>query len=87
MERCFSLREGHVPSRDDVLPERFFSEAVYQKYGNKLILDKEEFLRERGNWYRSVGLSDEGLPFKADLSNLGLEFTIPVLEEAGVLVA
>ena len=27
MERAYALREGHVPTRDDILPERFFTEA------------------------------------------------------------
>lgn len=81
MERCYSIREGYVPERDDVLPERFFEEAVYSKYGQPKILKQEEFLEERERVYRSYGLQSDGTPSPDLLVELGLEFTIPTLEE------
>jgi len=35
MERCYCIREGYVPTRDDVLPDRFFEETIYNKYGTQ----------------------------------------------------
>ena len=81
MERCYSAREGHVPTRDDVLPDRFFDEVIYNKYGQAKVLDRNQFLAEREYWYRSVGLMEDGTPSKDQLRELGLEFVIPVLEK------
>jgi aldehyde:ferredoxin oxidoreductase len=81
MERCYSMREGYIPERDDVLPERFFEEAVYSKYGQSRILKREEFLEERKRVYRSYGLQADGTPSADFLEELGLEFTIPMLEK------
>lgn len=81
MERCFSIREGYVPQRDDMLPDRFFEERITNKYGESKILKREEFLEERKKVYRSYGLQDDGTPSTDLLEDLGLEFTIPVLEQ------
>ncbi len=79
MERCYSMREGHVPARDDVLPDRFFDEVIYNKYGEPRVLDRDKFLSEREKWYLSIGLTKEGIPTKEYLGKLGLEFVIPTL--------
>ena len=34
MERCNCIRDGYVPTRDDVMPDRFFDETIYSKYGD-----------------------------------------------------
>ncbi|MEW6671918.1 MAG: aldehyde ferredoxin oxidoreductase N-terminal domain-containing protein [Thermodesulfobacteriota bacterium] len=82
MERCYSIREGHyVPERDDVMPERFFQETIYNKYNEPKKLNKEEFLAKRKELYRSYGLKDDGTPSPEFLEQLGLEFAIPVMEE------
>ena len=81
MERCVSMREGYVPARDDILPRRFFEETIYNKYGEAKILNREQFLEERSAFYRLCGLRDNGIPSKELLEELGLEFTIPVLEQ------
>ncbi|MBM2831091.1 MAG: hypothetical protein HW414_143 [Dehalococcoidia bacterium] len=80
LERCFSMREGLVPSRDDVLPERFFTETIHTKYGEPRILNKEEFFKNRLNWYKSQGLTEEGIPTAETLKEVGLEFALSVLE-------
>ncbi len=86
LERCFSLREAHyLPVRDDTLPERFFTETIYNKYGKPFILDRGEFSELRKLYYKKEGLSDEGLPTKDTLGQLGLDFTIPVLEDMGLV--
>jgi aldehyde:ferredoxin oxidoreductase len=82
LERCYSIREGYVPARDDVLPDRFFDETVYNKYGASKDLKREDFLKARSDMYRSYGLPEDGMPTPQFLEKLGLQFTIPVLERA-----
>ena len=81
MERCYSMREGYVPERDDMLPERFFEETVHSKYGQPRILKREDFFEERKRIYRSYDLQANGIPSPDFLEGLGLEFTIPMLEK------
>ena len=78
MERCYSIREGYVPERDDTLPDRFFEETIYSKYDGPKVLDKEEFLEKRKDLYHSYGLRDDGTPSPTLLEELGLGFAIPV---------
>jgi len=78
MERCYSIREGYVPERDDTLPDRFFEETIYSKYDGPKVLDKEEFLEKRKELYHSYGLRDDGTPSPTLLEELGLGFAIPV---------
>ena len=78
MERCYSIREGYVPERDDMLPDRFFEETIYSKYDGPKVLDKEEFLEKRKELYHSYGLRDDGTPSPTLLEELGLGFAIPV---------
>lgn len=80
MERCYSMREGYVPERDDTLPDRFFDETIYNKYGEAKVLDRKAFLEGRTRIYRSQGFQDDGTPSRERLEELGLEFTIPTLE-------
>ncbi len=72
------------PTRDDELPERFFKETIYTKYGQPKVLDREKFLSERERWYLDAGLNRQGVPSKATLIKLGLECAVPVLEEAKI---
>jgi len=86
LERSYSLREGeYVPKRDDTLPDRFFKETIYTKYGKPLVLDKDEFLRERVKRYKEWGLSEDGLPPKASLEKLDLGYVISELEQIGLI--
>ena len=80
MERCYSMREGYVPERDDLLPDRFFDETILNKYGQPKALDREVFLKERRRIYRSYGLADDGRPTEAFLNELDLGFTVPALK-------
>jgi len=82
MERCYSMREGYVPYRDDMLPDRFFKETIYNKYGEPKILDQDKFMEGRKAVYRFSGLQDNGIPSRELLEELGLEFTISVLEKS-----
>ena len=81
MERCYCMREGYVPVRDDVLPDRFFEEIIYNKYGEAKVLKREEFLDKREKTYLSFELNRNGIPPKENLRKLGMEFVIPTLEK------
>ena len=81
MERCYCIREGYVPVRDDILPERFFEETIYNKYGDPKILKKDEFLERREKTYFSFELNRNGIPPKENLRKLGMDFIIPTLEK------
>jgi aldehyde:ferredoxin oxidoreductase len=81
IERCYSLREGYIPERDDMLPDRFFEETIYNKYGEPKVLNRQEFLKERQRIYSSYGLKENGLPSPELLESLDLAFTIPLLAD------
>ncbi len=81
MERCYCIREGYLPLRDDMLPDRFFEETIYNKYGEPKILDKEEFLEKKEKTYFAFDLDRDGIPTKESLEKLGMEFIIPTLEK------
>ncbi len=82
MERAYALREGHVPTRDDVIPERFFTETITDKYGQSHVLDKEQFKEHLKRAYVELGLGEDGIPGAALMKKYGLDFTIPVLKLA-----
>ena len=81
MERCNCIREGYVPIRDDVLPDRFFEETIYNKYGEPKILDRKKFLELREKTYLLYELTPQGIPPRHLLEKLDMDFTIPVLEK------
>jgi len=83
MERCLCIREGYVPTRDDMLPDRFFEETIYSKYGDPKILDRNSFLETRKKTYLTYGLTEEGIPPRKKLEELGMGFVIPILENTG----
>ena len=80
MERCYSLREGYLPVRDDLLPDRFFTETIYNKYGGPKVQDREKFMELRKKLYLSYELDADGIPPKELLRKIGMDFVIPVLE-------
>ena len=80
MERCYSMREGYVPERDDILPERFFVETISNNYGEPRALDKEAFLEWRKKLYLSYELTPNGVPPRDFLKKAGMDFVIPTLE-------
>ena len=82
LERCYSIREGYVPARDDILPDRFFEETIYSKYNEPKILNRDEFLEKRKDRYLSYGLQEDGNPSAELLERLGLGFTIEAVEKA-----
>jgi aldehyde:ferredoxin oxidoreductase len=81
MERCYCMREGYVPVRDDMMPDRFFEETIYNKYGEPKILKRDEFLEKREKTYFAFELDRHGIPPKENLKKVGMEFVIPALEK------
>lgn len=63
LERLFNLREGFT-SKDDTLPERFFSSDG---------LSRKDFELALKEYYQIRGWSSEGVPERAKLKALGLE--------------
>jgi aldehyde:ferredoxin oxidoreductase len=84
MERCYCIREGYLPLRDDMLPDRFFEETIRNKYGEPKILKKEEFLEKKEKTYLAFGLNRKGIPPRDNLEKLGMEFVIPTLAPLGI---
>jgi aldehyde:ferredoxin oxidoreductase len=85
-ERCFSLREGYLPSRDNKLPDRAFDLPITDKYGETYVLDRNWFTKALKDYYvETLQLTEDGLPPRALLTQLGLNFVIPVLKPMGVI--
>ncbi len=83
LERAWNIREGLRPDRDDNLPDRVFEEPLTlgPKAGTPAALyDREQFEKDKQEWYSARGCDEHGVPTKETLRNLGLDFTIPQLE-------
>ncbi len=85
LARVVSLRHGFTPIRDSGLPQRAFDEPVTNKYGTRSVWTREEWEPARRRHYERIGLSERGLPKRADLEQLGLGFTVPELQPLGAL--
>ena len=80
IERCYSMREGYLPVRDDLLPERFFTETIFNKYGDPKVSNRDEFMAERKKMYLSHELDADGIPPQELLRKIGMDFVIPMME-------
>ncbi len=74
MARAYNIREGMVPERDDVLPARVHDEPLTQGPKAGAFYPREEFLRDRAEWYAARGCDDKGYPTRQTLDKLGLGF-------------
>jgi len=79
LARCYNIREGMVPIRDDVLPDRAHTEPLTKGARQGSVYERERFVTERGDWYRERGCDSQGLPLDDTLVKLGLEYTIPAI--------
>ena len=66
LERLYNLRAG-FSREDDSLPKRFFEEQV-----NGRVVEREEFLKTLGEYYRARGWDEDGVPTEATLGRLGI---------------
>ena len=84
LERAWNIREGLVPDRDDILPERVFTEPLTlgPKAGTAAaIYDRKKFEEDKQTWYKARGCDKHGIPTKKTLKDLDLSFIIPILEK------
>ena len=84
LERAWNIREGLRPDRDDILPERVFTEPLTlgPKAGTPAaIYDRRQFEADKQEWYAARGCDEHGIPTKETLRKLGLDFVIPTLEK------
>ena len=84
-ERCYCLREGYDPSVHNELPDRAYDQPITNKHGESYVLDREEFQYMLKEYYVNVlHLTEEGLPPRALLKELNLNFVYPTMDEIGV---
>lgn len=81
LSRAYNIREGMVPLRDDVLPDRVHDEPLTWGPSAGAAYPRERFAEDRRRWYLARGCDGEGVPTEARLSSLGLEFCRPALKE------
>ncbi len=87
-ERAWNIRQGLVPDRDDLLPERVFTEPLTlgPKAGTAAaVYDRKQFEADKQQWYQLRGCDAHGIPTKKTLRALDLAFTIPVLDNVVAL--
>jgi aldehyde:ferredoxin oxidoreductase len=88
LERAWNIRQGLVPDRDDILPERVFTEPLTlgPKAGTAAaVYDRKQFEEDKQTWYQLRGCDAHGIPTKKTLRTLDLAFTIPSLEQVVTL--
>ncbi len=68
--RIFNIREGFT-AEDDVLPKRFNETPPSSPLKG---IDPEQFIRSRGDYYRLHGWNEAGIPRKATLKRLGIDW-------------
>ena len=74
MARCFNLREGFT-SEDDYLNERFYSELPSGPLKG-VAVSKEELSEAKQAFYELMGWDEKGVPTRAKLYELGLEWIL-----------
>jgi len=81
MARMYNIREGMIPERDDVLPERVHADVLQWGPKKGAFYPKEKFSRDREQWYLERGCDKKGFPQEDTLFSLRLEFTLQALRE------
>jgi len=71
LERMYNVREG-FGKKDDMLPERFYTEKVDDGPSKDQIIDRSEFIAELEDYYAARGWDKEGVPTKETLDKFGL---------------
>jgi aldehyde:ferredoxin oxidoreductase len=82
LERCFNLRDGLCPERDDKLPWRIMHEPQPDLPGGGEPITPERLNRMLSDYYELQGWNKHGMPTKAALDALGLSFALPELSDA-----
>lgn len=71
LERMYNVREG-LGKKDDMLPERFYTEKIDDGPSKDQIIDRAEFVAELEDYYAARGWDKEGVPMKETLQKLSL---------------
>lgn len=69
LERLYNIREG-IDGAQDTLPARFLKEPLEEGPSSGRVVDLEKML---GDYYRTRGWDEEGVPTSGKLEDLGLE--------------
>lgn len=77
--RAYNIREGMVPLRDDILPQRVHEDALTQGAEKGKVYLREHFIQDRENWYLENGCNREGHPTQEALKDCNLDFVISCL--------
>ncbi len=83
VERAFLVREG-IRRKDDRLIGKWATEPVPNGENKGEILDPEKWEGMLDDYYRLRGWTDQGVPTKEKLTDMGLEDIAANLESAGV---
>ena len=71
VERLFNLREG-LGRKDDTLPERLFTLPIHDGPSKGAVVNKVDFENELTEYYRLWGWSNDGVPTREALDDLGI---------------
>ena len=82
MARAYNIREGMIPLKHDVLPERVHSDAFTEGPDAGALYSREEFIKDRADFYHRRGCNDDGIPTEQHLRELGLDFVIPEMRKS-----
>ena len=82
LERCFNIRDGLCPKKEDVLPWRIMHEPQPDLPGSGEPITPERLKRMLSEYYELHGWDSQGMPKKATLEALDLSFTLPELSAA-----
>lgn len=71
--RAFSVREGKISRKDDVLPDRVYEEPLPKGPSKGQKINREKFEEALSFYYNLRGWNNNGIPTKEKLKELGLE--------------
>ncbi|MBD3228352.1 MAG: hypothetical protein GF329_09205 [Candidatus Lokiarchaeota archaeon] len=75
LAKCFNIREG-ATRNDDYPPDRVFEEELKNEPNRGAIIDRNGFDKMLDEYYKNRGWTKDGIPSKAKLKELGLDFCI-----------
>ncbi|KJS88280.1 MAG: aldehyde:ferredoxin oxidoreductase [Peptococcaceae bacterium BICA1-8] len=81
LARAYNIREGIIPEKDDILPERVHTEPLTKGKKAGSVYPLEKFIADRLRWYEERGCDATGVPKIEHLEEIGLAFTIPVINK------
>lgn len=84
LARAFNIREGMLPMRDDVLPERVHMDKFTVGPEMGAYYPKEKFYKDRLEWYKARGCDERGIPKKEYLKSLDLDLAVLELQKLGL---